>query len=274
MTRTDSAPPPMIWIGGAPGAGKSTLARTMAHAYDLPLHPIDLWTYDHTLRVPPARPLDEDLARGPDAAAEAFTEHSRTRLEFVAQDIEARELGSVPALVEGPQLFPSMAADLPAGYGVWLVPDAEQTRMARELRLARTEDPAGRARLESLLGRDAALAEKVRKEAAEAEYPIIEVPADPDWGAIATAVTSALGRAFEGASRLAPGDALSSQRQIENQAACRQGRLWQADIGLAELPPFPFACECGRSACQNTWPGTPDQYDERRADGWLVVEPN
>jgi adenylate kinase family enzyme len=26
----------MIWIGGAPGAGKSTLARTTAHAYDLP----------------------------------------------------------------------------------------------------------------------------------------------------------------------------------------------------------------------------------------------
>src|SRR5258707_14430410 len=88
MTRTDSARPPMIWIGGAPGAGKSTWARTMAHAYDLPLHPIDLWTYDHAVRLPPAKPLDEDLARGPDAAAEALTEHSRTRLELVVQDIE------------------------------------------------------------------------------------------------------------------------------------------------------------------------------------------
>lgn len=80
--------------------------------------------------------------------------------------------------------------------------------------------------------------------------------------------------AFEGAPRLSPGEMLSEQRLFENRTACRQGRLWQADIGLTELPPFPFACECGRAGCQEVWPGTPDEYDVRRADGPLTAEPH
>jgi hypothetical protein len=267
MGEQNSSRPPMIWIGGSPGAGKSTLARELATANDLPLHPIDLWTYDHAERMPPGRPLEEDLARGPEFAAAAFAQHARDRIELVVQDVRERDLGPVPALVEGPQLFPSMAADLPAGSAVWLVPDTEQTRRARELRLARVDDPAGRARLEKLLGRDAVLAQRMRDEAVG--KALIEVPADPHWEAISTAVRSALAPALESAQRLAPGDELSRQRQIENRAACRQGRLWQADIGLDELPPFPFACECGRSGCSETWSATPDQYDVRRGDGWL-----
>ena len=272
MNRAESTWPAMIWIGGSPGAGKSTLARGMARAFDLPLHPIDLWAYDHAQRLPPVRSLEEDLADGPEVAADSFVRISRARLDLVVQDIADRKLGAVPALVEGPQLFPSMAGAIPPGYAVWLVPDAEMTRRAREVRLARTEDPAGRARLEALLARDVVLARKVREETAAYGRPLVEVPVDPDWDAIGTAAKSAISTAFNESPRLQPGDELSRQRQIENLAACRQGRLWQADIGLAELPPFPFACECGRSGCEEIWSGTPDQYDERRGEGWLLSE--
>lgn len=227
------------------------------------MHPIDLWTYAHLDRIPPMRPLAEDLAEGPEYAADAFVRVARLRLELVVEDVRERELGDIPALVEGPQLFPSMADDVAAA--VWLIPDAEQTRRAREERLARADDPAGRARLESLLARDAVLADRVRREAAEHGRTVIEVSATPDWSAITAAVEAALGPL----PRLQAGEELSRQRRYENLAACRQGRLWQADIGLAELPPYPFACECGTSGCTEVWSGTPDEYDARRDQGWL-----
>ena len=64
-------------------------------------------------------------------AADAFEATSRARLGLVVADVVARGLGEVPALAEGPQLMPALARPLPAGCGVWLVPDPEPTRLAR-----------------------------------------------------------------------------------------------------------------------------------------------
>ncbi|WP_328320986.1 hypothetical protein OHA70_23220 [Kribbella sp. NBC_00382] len=247
--------PGMIWIGGAPGAGKSTIARRLARELDLPLHPVDLWTYDHVGRMPAQRSLEEDLAEGAEVAADAFVRIGRLRLELVVEDVRGRGLGGVPALVEGPQLYPSMVAD-GVRAAVWLMPDAEQTRRAREARLARVEDPRGRARLEGLLARDALLADRVRQETSQFGQPLIEVPADADWAAITTAVRTGLGPQ----PRLTAGEELSRQRRIENLAASRQIRLWLADIGQPQQP-YDFACECGRSGCALTVSLTPDQYE-------------
>lgn len=260
----------MLWIGGGQGAGKTTLAWHLSRAEDLPLHPVDLWAYDHRARMPAGDSLDEQLARGAEAAADGFESVSRLRLGLVLGDIVARDLGSVPVVVEGPQLLPGFAARLPPRRGVWLLPDPARTRLARDARLA-IEDTlagrpaAGRSRAHLLLERDALLAERIRASAALSGRPIIEVPPLPDWPTIAADLESALAPALRTAPRLAPGSELSRQRRYENRAAHRQGRLWIQDAGLTVMPTYPFGCECGRSGCRATWAATPDDYAARTA---------
>lgn len=69
----------------------------------------------------------------------------------------------------------------------------------------------------------------------------------------------------------AEGPALSAQRRRENAVAVRHGRLWAAAGGLATLPSYPFACECGTSDCRAAWPVTPDEYEARAAGQALVL---
>jgi hypothetical protein len=260
----------MLWVGGAQGAGKSTLCWHLSRASDLPLHPVDLWAYDHQARLPVGDTLDDQLARGPEAAADAFESVSQLRLGLLLNDILARDLGTVPAIVEGPQLMPGLAGQLPPGWGVWLVPDPARTRLAREERLAKAEalgarSAAGRLRFQVLLERDAVIAERVRASAARSGSPVIEVPPQPDWSAIAAAAESALAPALRSAPRLAPGSELSRQRRYENRTADRQGRLWMRDAGLTAAPSYPFGCECGTSGCRATWTAAPDDYAARTA---------
>lgn len=260
----------MLWIGGGQGAGKTTLAWHLARANDLPLHPVDLWAYDHQARLPAGDSLDEQLASGAEAAADAFESASRLRLSLVLDDILERDLGPVPVVVEGPQLMPGFAAWLPRGWGVWLLPDPARARLVREERLARQETLAGhlstgRIRAHRLGERDTFLVERIRSSAALAGWPVIEVPPRPDWPVIAAAVESALAPALRSAPRLAPGSELSRQRRYENQVASRQGRFWMQEAGLAVIPAYPFGCECGQSSCRATWTATPDDYEARTA---------
>ena len=265
----------MLWVGGGQGAGKTTLAWRLSRVNDLPLHSVDLWAYDHQARLPASESLDEQLARGPEAAADAFESASRLRLELVFDDLLARDLGAVPAIAEGPQLMPDFAVQLPPGWGVWLVPDPARTGPVREERMAREESlagrPAGRARADCILKRDARLADRIRASATLSGKPLIEVPASPDWPAIAAAVETALAPALRSAPRLAPGRELSRQRRQENRIADRQGRLWMLAAGLAVMPSYPFGCECGQSGCDATWPATPDDYAARTAAGRPLI---
>jgi hypothetical protein len=247
-----AARPPMLWVGGAQGAGKSTLAWRLARDTDLPLHSVDLWTYDHHARMPPGESMDEQLAQGPEYAAGAFEAHSRLRLGLVLQDIADRGLGDVPAIVEGPQLSPALATDLPTGHGVWLIPDPERTRLAREQRKTSREE---------VLRRDAILAGRIRAAAAREGWPVIEVPATPDWAAVADGIRSALALGIDASPRLPAGPLLAQQRRYENQVAARQGRLWAEATEMTELPTYPFACECGTSGCAKARVITPAEYE-------------
>jgi hypothetical protein len=265
--------PLMIWIGGMQGAGKSTAAVRLAHAYDLPVHRIDLWTYDHVARLPTASTLDEELSWGPHAAAAAFEATGRARIPLVVADVLARELGGVAAVVEGPQLHPDAAGAQRPGWSVWLLTDGTQTRRARDQRAALLPpDAAARSRIEALTERDEVLAARLRRALTDAALPVIEVPSTPDWAAITDEIEACLTSALQQTPRLTAGRELTRQRRLENLAAVRQGRLWQQAEGISALPPFRFACECGRSGCCAGWFGTPDDFDSAAATGYVRAD--
>ncbi|WP_406636496.1 hypothetical protein [Amycolatopsis sp. WGS_07] len=253
VSAEDISWPAMLWLGGAQGAGKSTIAWLLSRHLDLPLHPVDMWTYDHQERLPAASTtLDEELAQGPEQAASAFVATAHARLPPVIADVRARATEPVPVLVEGPQLMPSMAAPLPIGSAVFLLPTPERTRAGRASRPDTRPD-----RLERLVARDTVLADLVRSEAAATGRPVIEVPENPDWPATYDAVYSALEPGIT--AKLAAGRELAAQRAFENDVAARQGHLWAAATGRdVTTVPYRWACECGASGCTDRSPlGTP-----------------
>jgi hypothetical protein len=253
----------MFWIGGNPGSGKSTIARRLAHELDLPLHPVDAYTYDHVRRLGDlGPPLDEVLARGPDAAAAEFERVSALRLPTVLDDVRRAAVGDVPTLVEGPQLHPdALAAVAPSG-SIWLLTTPERTRAAREDRAA-TGGGATRRRLDLLVQRDQVIGARLREAAARQGLTVIDVPTDVRWSEVTAAVRAAVVTALDGRPRLRPGTELAARRRFENDVVHRQISAHERHLGTT-LPAFPYACTCGRSGCADVAPASTADYPHPR----------
>jgi hypothetical protein len=227
--------PPMVWVGGTPGTGKTTLARRLAHEHDLPLHPVDV------------------------VAPEA-----RTRQ--VVDDVRERGAAPVVVVVEGPQLEPALATHLPPGHAVFLVATPQRLREVHAVR-DREDDAEAPRQVDDDLALDA----RTRSSARQAGAPLVEVGTAPDWSQVAGAVTAVVGPALRRGPRLDPGAPLRAVRRWENAATCRRLQRLQSARGLATTWRFPFACECGRSGCTEVWLGRPEEYDTAGLAGRAVA---
>jgi shikimate kinase len=124
----------VLWIGGGPGSGKSSVARALSERFDLQLYAVD----DHDRAHEPRMPTF--LA---DEGFDALLKTSRHRFRLVLEDLAALP-PSPSAIVEGWQLLPtSVAAVLRVpGQALFLMPanvDELTQRVgweARDLRLA------------------------------------------------------------------------------------------------------------------------------------------
>lgn len=183
-----TALPHVRWIGGAPGAGKSTVARRLAAEHGLELYATDDVMGDHHRRTTAARsPLlaafadmtaDERwLLRSPRTMLETFHWFRGEAFDLIIDDLRRPR----PVIAEGFRLLPRLVAPLLAdpAHAVWLIP----TSAFREAALAArgdtwrlagpTSDPE-RARA-NLRERDELFARRTRAEALALGLTVIDV---------------------------------------------------------------------------------------------------
>ena len=197
------------WLGGATGAGKSTVARHLAEAHGLRPYSSDAAIRDHARRSTRAdHPLlhaflamDMDerwLNRSPDVMLETFHGFQGEGFELILEDLLALPAGP-PILAEGFRLLPRLVAPLLSGsdQAVWLIPTPDFRRAAFDARgftweiPNRTSDPE-RA-LANLLARDRRFTNIVAREASALQLHVIEVHVGVTVDALAERVGKALG---------------------------------------------------------------------------------
>ena len=179
------------WIGGASGAGKSTIARRLARRHGLQLYDTDALMGEHAARSSPqdspqlaaflAMSMDERwLHRSPRTMLETFHWYRGEGFAAIVDDL--RRLPAQPGvLAEGFRLLPRLVrpwlGDPPRA--VWLLPTPEFRRRAFASRgstwhiAGRTSDPP-RA-LANLLERDGMFTERLRAETARLGLPAVAV---------------------------------------------------------------------------------------------------
>ncbi len=197
----------VYWIGGASGAGKTTIARRIAAERGLQLYITDDVMSDHARRSTPescpllhafmAMDMDERwVNRSPQTMLETFHWYQGEGFNMIIEDI--LRLPKRPGvIVEGFRLLPRLVQPLLAERrrAVWLIPTPEFREAVFEGRggtqwafIGKTSNPE-RA-LRNLLERDAMFTRRLHEEAQRLGVNVI--PVDPT-----TTVEELTGRAME-----------------------------------------------------------------------------
>lgn len=242
----------VLWIGGPPASGKTTVASRLARAHGLRLYSADTRTWSHRARAlaagDPAAQRWEAL--GPAGRWEGMTPLElvelslhHTRGAMVVDDLRA--LPSSPLIVAEGSVLPAWALASGVAHrdrAVWLLPTPE---LQDRLLVAR-----GTAGGPATLYR--ALHDVIAEDAAAQGAPTITVDGDRDVDAL----TSAVEAHFAGA--LAEGP--RAQDRAQRQALLREANLdvvAQVRAGVARIGAGgdaddvrrAFPCECGWPSC-------------------------
>lgn len=197
------------WIGGGSGAGKSTVARTLAADHGLRLYSCDDAIAEHVRRSNPsdtpllhaflAMDMDERWAnRSPALMFETFPWFQGEGFDLIVEDLLA--LAPEPLIVaEGFRLLPRLVAPLlgQPSRAVWLFPTPEFRRAAFDSRgftwniPRKTSNP--QQALSNLLARDRFFTDEVLREATALRLRVIEVDGELSAGELTRRVAESLG---------------------------------------------------------------------------------
>lgn len=182
----------VYWIGGAPCAGKSTIARRISESHGFHLYSTDTAMADHARRsTPESCPLlhkfmsmrmDERwVNRSPRTMLETFPWFQGEAFDMIVEDL-LQLPEETRVIVEGFRLLPDLVKPLhPApDHAVWLFPTPQFRKATMEKRrwpadgfLSKTSDP-GKA-LQNLLKRDRMFTSLLRSKVRQSALPLIDV---------------------------------------------------------------------------------------------------
>ncbi len=178
--------PHVLWLGGPPCSGKTSISLLLAGRHDLRSYNSDLHTWEHHDTAVERRwtagtfwetaTPDEQWLADSDEIVRRTLEANAERCRLMLEDIDA--LPRSPLVVaEGTPLLPWLVADrvADAGHAVWLVPTPEfqRARLLERPRIAfeRTSDPE-RA-LDNRVRREVAVGELIERDAHERGFRVI-----------------------------------------------------------------------------------------------------
>jgi hypothetical protein len=242
----------VLWIGGPPRAGKSSVATSLARRQGLRLYSADTRTWEHrdrALRAGSAAAVRWEAMspeeRWDGLSPEEMLEMSlhRERGRMVIDDLRA--LPRSPLVVAEGSSLPASA--LSAGLAersraVWLIP----TREFQERALRERSTAPGHAALYRILG------ERIAEEAREHGAPVLAIDGWGDVAQTVAAVEELFADALAAGSRA---EGLAERRALlrgANDAIAAQVRGFYARPwanGTPEAVEQDFVCECGDSSC-------------------------
>ncbi len=208
----------VFWLGGAPDAGKTSLARLLGERHHLQIYHLDAAEPGHVERLSPARhpamhawaamTTDERwVLRPPEVIAEHTVAFGAERFAMIIEDLLALPKAP-PILAEGPWLFPDLVAPLLSNHrrGIWLDPTdtfkrASAARRGKPSSRGKAGDPERMVR--HWFARDMLLADHIRRLAAERGLTIIEVDGTRPLEEMAAAVEAHFGLTSDAMSRAA-----------------------------------------------------------------------
>lgn len=171
----------VLWLGGAPDAGKSSVVKKLGERYSFRWYNFDYFEPAHFKRMSedphPATDtfhtmtMDERWVLRPvEVMAQTMITAWRERFALVIEDLLSWPLDR-PIVAEGPGLFPDCVAPLLSDprQALWLIPTEKfkrevfPTRENKIVTAAQTSDP-GRAR-SNMIGRDLLMGEYIKERA-------------------------------------------------------------------------------------------------------------
>lgn len=255
----------VLWIGGPPCSGKTSVAWLVAGRHDLRGYNSDLHTWDHHDKAvergyadatfwQSASP-DEIWLAEPAAIIQHTLEANAERCQLMVEDIEA--LPTSPLIIaEGTPLFPWLIANRIAARdnAVWLIPTPafQRARLLErpQITFQRTSDPS-RA-LENRIQREIAVSKLIERDARKRGFHIVHVDGSRTVDMVAGAVEELFAATIEAGPRASSREARRELRRCHNRQIHKQVSSYFARVAGAGDPtttPVPFACECGYSGC-------------------------